>query len=72
MAFTESDLLSYISQYSGYTKVRRLVFIAENCPVEMRAEAVRLAIEEIKRGINTTLYRDVAEKLGKEYVHDSR
>ena len=64
----ETDLSSYISQYSGFTKVRRLVFIAENCSVQLRAEAVRLAIEELKNGINTNMYKEVAEKFGKEYV----
>ena len=64
------DLEKYISQYTGFTKVKRLVFIAENS-TQYRAEAVGLAIRELKNGINTNLYKEVAEKYGKEYVSTS-
>ena len=60
------DLDKYISQYTGFTKVKRLIFIVENSET-YKQEAIRLAIRELRNGINTNLYKEVAEKYGKEY-----
>jgi COP9 signalosome complex subunit 1 len=59
------DLQKYISQYRGHTKIKRLLFIADNSQ-KHRAEAIELAIQELKNGINTNLYKEVVEKYGKE------
>jgi len=60
------DIESYISNYSGNTKIHRLVFIAEhsnNQTVEL--EAYRMAIDAIKSTTyNTALYKSIVEKVG--------
>eukprot|EP01111_Echinosteliopsis_oligospora_P002599 TRINITY_DN138_c0_g1_i2.p1 TRINITY_DN138_c0_g1~~TRINITY_DN138_c0_g1_i2.p1 ORF type:complete len:494 (-),score=153.65 TRINITY_DN138_c0_g1_i2:105-1424(-) len=60
----EFDLESYISNYSGHTKIARLVFIAEhNKNVEL--DAYRMAIDTLKSTTyNTGLYKTVAERVG--------
>ncbi|XP_011628353.2 COP9 signalosome complex subunit 1 [Amborella trichopoda] len=69
------DVEAYASLYSGRTKILRLIFIAEHCgnPVT-QIEAVRMAYDELKKGENTQLLREVAEKingnLGPEYGVD--
>ena len=55
------DLEGYISNYTGHTKIARLIFIAEHS-ANYRSEAARAAIQELKRSQNTTLYRDFVEK----------
>jgi COP9 signalosome complex subunit 1 len=62
------DLEQYISNYSGLTKIKRLIFIADNS-TELRKEAARLAIQELKNGVNTLLYKEVLEKYGNEVGH---
>jgi COP9 signalosome complex subunit 1 len=62
---TTFDLQKYISQYRGHTKIKRLLFIADNSE-KHRAEAIELAIQELKNGINTNLYKEVVERYGKE------
>jgi COP9 signalosome complex subunit 1 len=62
------DLEQYISNYSGLTKIKRLIFIADNS-TELRKEAARLAIQELKNGVNTLLYKEVVEKYGNEVGH---
>jgi COP9 signalosome complex subunit 1 len=57
MAF---ELVSYISGYSGYTQVKRLLSIAQN--KSLRVESITLAIAELKKGINTQLYKEIFEK----------
>jgi COP9 signalosome complex subunit 1 len=59
------DLEQYISNYSGLTKIKRLLFVADNSP-ELRKEAARLAIQELKKGKNTQLYKEVVDKYGNE------
>jgi len=67
------DLESYGSAYIGHTKILRLIFIAEHCP-EIEKEAYKLAIDEIKKTINTVLYKEltskVGDRLGPEYKLD--
>eukprot|EP00897_Mesotaenium_endlicherianum_P009354 jgi/Mesen1/8447/ME000475S07699 len=61
------DLETYISNYNGHTKIARLRFIAERCQSKAtELEALKMAIEEIKRGENTAVYRETMERvLGK-------
>ena len=56
------DLAQYVCRFSGMTKVRRLLHIADNFS-NYQVEAYRLLIEELKRGINTGTYQDVFQKL---------
>ena len=56
-------LSEYITRYDGYTKVQRLIFIAEKCS-NLQEEAYRLLLEELKRGTNTTLYVKIFELVG--------
>ncbi|XP_019158700.1 PREDICTED: COP9 signalosome complex subunit 1-like [Ipomoea nil] len=70
------DVEAYASLYSGRTKIVRLLFIADRCNnVSMQLEALRMAYEEIKKGENTQLFREVVQKidgrLGPNYGMDS-
>ena len=71
------DVEAYGGLYQGRTKIMRLLFIAENCEGNpaMRLEALRMAHDEIKKGENTQLYREVVQKidgeLGPNYAMDS-
>eukprot|EP01006_Ploeotia_vitrea_P059358 TRINITY_DN71_c0_g1_i1.p1 TRINITY_DN71_c0_g1~~TRINITY_DN71_c0_g1_i1.p1 ORF type:complete len:437 (+),score=42.18 TRINITY_DN71_c0_g1_i1:46-1356(+) len=56
------DLEQYINQYTGGTKVLRLLHIFENVP-QLSVEAARLALAELKKGSNTVMYRDFCAKL---------
>ncbi|KAL3649528.1 COP9/signalosome complex subunit Csn1 [Castilleja foliolosa] len=59
------DVEAYAALYTGRTKVARLLFIAERCGVEsMQLEALRMAYDEIKKGENTQLFREVVAKIG--------
>lgn len=57
------ELQAYISPYVGHTKIIRLIFIAEHCK-ELEKEAYKLALEELKKTLNSTLYRALIEKFG--------
>lgn len=59
----EFDLESYISNYSGHTKIDRLVFIAEHNKL-LELEAYKAAIDELKKTTNTAQYKVVADKVG--------
>ena len=59
----EFDLENYISNYSGHTKIDRLIFIAEHSK-HLELEAFKLAIDELKKTTNTTTYKQVTEKVG--------
>lgn len=71
------DVEAYGGLYQGRTKIMRLLFIAESCEGNptMRLEALRMAHDEIKKGENTQLYREVVQKidgkLGSNYDMDS-
>ncbi|KAK9143501.1 hypothetical protein Syun_012901 [Stephania yunnanensis] len=61
----QMDVEAYASSYTGRTKIARLIFIAEKCGnTTMELEALRMAYDEIKKGENTLLFRDVVEKIG--------
>lgn len=59
------DVEAYASLYKDRTKVARLLFIADHCNNEaMQLEALRMAYDEITKGENTLLFREVVEKIG--------
>eukprot|EP00238_Polyblepharides_amylifera_P015908 CAMPEP_0196584436 /NCGR_PEP_ID=MMETSP1081-20130531/47059_1 /TAXON_ID=36882 /ORGANISM="Pyramimonas amylifera, Strain CCMP720" /LENGTH=415 /DNA_ID=CAMNT_0041905639 /DNA_START=73 /DNA_END=1320 /DNA_ORIENTATION=- len=58
------DLETYISSYTGHTKLIRLKFIAQLLEGNVKVEALRLALEESKKGENTQLYIELLEKIG--------
>jgi COP9 signalosome complex subunit 1 len=59
------DVEAYAAQYSGRTRLARGVFVADRCGVEaIQLEALRMAYDEIKRGEDVQLDRDVAAKIG--------
>ena len=71
------DIEAYASLYSGRTKIARLFFIADHCGGDnsaMQLEALRMAFDEIKKGENTQLFREVVNKidgrLGPDYAMD--
>jgi hypothetical protein len=71
----QMDVESYASLYSGHTKIARLHFIADHCHSRaLELEALRMAFDEIKKGDNTTLYREAVDKmkgrLGSQYTLD--
>ncbi|GAB2217307.1 hypothetical protein Droror1_Dr00000479 [Drosera rotundifolia] len=57
------DIEAYASLYTGRTKIVRLMFIADRCEAT-RAEALRMAYEEIVKGEDTVLYREIVGKIG--------
>lgn len=57
------NLNRYAQRYAGLTKVARLCFVADTMPA-CAGEAIRLAVVELKSGINTDAYRSVFEKYG--------
>ncbi|GLT84527.1 hypothetical protein SLE2022_027520 [Rubroshorea leprosula] len=70
------DVEAYAGLYSGRTKIMRLIFIADHCDnAGMQTEALRMAYDEIKRGENTQLFREVVKKidgrLGPDYGMDN-
>ncbi|CAI9770237.1 unnamed protein product [Fraxinus pennsylvanica] len=70
------DIEAYAALYTGRTKISRLMFIAEKCGnASMQLDALRMAYDEIKKGENTQLLREVVEKidgrLGPNYGPDS-
>lgn len=71
------DVEEYASRYSGRTKILRLLFIGhKSTDLTMKVQALRMALDEIKKGEDTKIYRQVAEKigalLGSEYELDQR
>eukprot|EP00741_Cyanophora_paradoxa_P023644 tig00021608_g22838.t1 len=68
------DLETYIANYTGHTKIVRLLFIAQNSK-ELELEALRMAHDEIKKTTNTDTYRSIvariAGRLGPAYEEDA-
>ena len=52
------DLDAYIANYTGYTRLKRLSFIAQKDEA-LKREALRIAVDEVKRTSNTTLYNEL-------------
>ncbi|KNA13579.1 hypothetical protein SOVF_115340 [Spinacia oleracea] len=71
------DVEAYASLYSGRTKIMRLLFIAERCDSNpsMQLEALRMAYDEIKKGEDSQLFKEAAQRtdgrLGPNYGFDS-
>lgn len=57
------DLEAYINNYSGHTKVARLLFVAEHCK-QLELDCYKYAIDELKKTMNTGLLKSVFEKVG--------
>jgi COP9 signalosome complex subunit 1 len=69
------DVEAYVAQYSGRTRLPRLLFIADRCGVEsMQLEALRIAHDEARSREDTMVYREAARKingrLGPRYQYD--
>jgi len=73
------DLDSYVSAFTGYARIKRLLFIGERCP-DVQLKAFRMAIDELKKSSNNTnMYLDavsraremVGDKLGEEWGLDN-
>lgn len=47
---------AFVEKYSGYTVLKRLLFIGENCP-EYSRKAFVVALKECEKGINTEMYQ---------------
>ncbi|CAA7023005.1 unnamed protein product [Microthlaspi erraticum] len=71
------DIEAYAALYKGRTKIMRLLFIANHCGGNqaIQLDALRMAYDEIKKGENTQLFREVVNringKLGDKYGMDS-
>ncbi|KAK8587958.1 hypothetical protein V6N13_086917 [Hibiscus sabdariffa] len=70
------DIEAYAGLYSGRTKIKRLIFIAHHRDnTAMQLEALRMAYDELKKGENTQLFREVVQKiddrLGPNYSMDA-
>ncbi|KAK7292596.1 hypothetical protein RJT34_15447 [Clitoria ternatea] len=76
MSADHLDIEAYAGLYGGRTKIMRLLFIADkmNNPTT-QLEALRMAYDEIKKGENTQLFREVVQKidgrLGPAYAMDT-
>ncbi|KAF8413109.1 hypothetical protein HHK36_001085 [Tetracentron sinense] len=58
------DIEAYASLYAGRTKITRLLFIADRCGnPSMQMEALRMAYDEIKKGENSQMFREVVQKI---------
>lgn len=57
------DLEVYVNNYSAHTKIGRLIFIAEHCKT-LEKDSYRMAIDELKKTANTSLYRSLLDKVG--------
>ena len=56
------EIKPYIDNYEGYTKTARLAFIVEKFP-QLQIDALKLLVEELKFGLNTTMYTKVFSSL---------
>ncbi|KAK1322585.1 COP9 signalosome complex subunit 1 [Acorus calamus] len=58
------DVEAYAGLYSGRTRIVRLMFIADRCGnPSTQMEALRMAYDEIKKGEDTQLHREVVKKI---------
>jgi len=71
----EFDLDQYISNYTGHSRITRLIFIGERWE-EGGLKAFKMAVDELKKTMNTSIYKDlydvykVGELLGAGYQKD--
>ena len=54
------DLREYINQYEGYTRLLRLLAIADKIP-SLNKEALLLSVDEAKNLRNVEMYRDIVK-----------
>ena len=59
----------YAAQYTGHTKLSRLMFIAERAAGQLQLDALRLAADEVKKTDNTTLYTQARVRGGRRAAH---
>ena len=59
--YPELDLTKYASNYRSNVKVDRLLHIARVCPTK-KAECYRLAVAEVRKGIDVGIYDRVMEE----------
>jgi len=59
------DIEAYLSNYTGVTRIRRLAFIASVSPAR-KQDALRLAVNEVKRTSNTALYNELLNIAGED------
>lgn len=57
-AASSLDLETYLASYAGYTRLRRLAFIASASPAH-KADALRMAVADAKRGTNTAIFSEL-------------
>ena len=62
-ALSTLDLEVYLSNYAGFTRIRRLTFIASTSPVH-KQHALAMAVAEVKRTSNTVLYKELVALSG--------
>jgi COP9 signalosome complex subunit 1 len=62
MATGIPDLETYIRPYENPTAIKRLLFVAEKSAAQ-KPDALRLALDRLKRTTNTKLYSEVAREL---------
>lgn len=69
-----ADLDAYISRYGGYTKLRRLEWIAQRCSA-LAPDCYRASLALLRQGINTQSYREIcvraSQLMGPEYAEDT-
>jgi len=66
---TTIDIAKYSARYTGNIQIQRLLLIAEKCS-NLKLQALRQLISELKNGSNFSLYSTVSEKLGNDTCID--
>jgi COP9 signalosome complex subunit 1 len=61
------DLETYIANYQGVTRIKRLAFIATSSP-NHKADALRMAMSEVKRSTNTALFLELVALSGDDGI----
>lgn len=73
MSSVTQDLEAYASRYEGRGRILRLRFVALRSPA-LEHDALRLAIDDAKRGRDTALYKELVAlgngRLGPDYAED--
>lgn len=62
---TTLDIVKYSSRYNGYTKIQRLLLIAEKCS-NNKLQALRQLLSDLKCGSNYSLYSTISDKIGSD------
>ena len=63
------DVEAYASNYTGFTRLKRLWFIGANS-TSLKQDALRMALDEVKRTVNTSLYLDLIALAGEAAPRD--